>query len=146
MAPATSLSNLPLQVLLYLNGWYDIVYVVLMLVLFIWKAHELPWPGAEMERLFALEVCLVILLGIVEYCRIFLASRGNKTESYVPLILSIVLSVLSITGFYYFVMRQVYVTRLDVILGSIGLGFIGLELLLSLLVVVSLIRAPPRVA
>ena len=141
MAPAT-LSNLPLQVLIYFNGWYDVVFVLAMFALYIWKGTQLPYDG--FWWIFALEVCLVPVLGMVEYCRLFLASRGNKIERSGPLILSCILAPLSGVIFFYFLYLQVYVARADVILSGIGLGFIGLELLISLLVVVSLIRAPPQ--
>ena len=141
MAP-TSLSNLPLQVLLFFNGWYDAVYVLVMLGLFIWKGTELPYPG-NLGGILALEVCLVLVLGVLEYCRIFLASRGNKTEQSGPLIFSCVLSIATVYGFFYYMYQQVYVARLDIILSVIALSFIGLELILSVLVIFSLVKAPP---
>mmetsp|Transcript_16904 Transcript_16904/g.43410 ORF Transcript_16904/g.43410 Transcript_16904/m.43410 type:complete len:145 (-) Transcript_16904:246-680(-) len=141
MAP-TSLSNLPLQVLLFFNGWYDVVYVIVMLCLFIWKGTELPYPG-NLGGILALEVCLLFVLGVLEYCRIFLASRGNKTERSGPLIFSCILSIPCAYFFFYYLFQQVYVSRFDITLGTIGLSFIGLELILSLLVIVSVMKAPP---
>ena len=135
-------SNLPLQVLLYFNGWFDVINVVIMTLLYIWKGSSLPYPG-DLRGLLVLEVCLVFVLAVLEYCRIFLATRGNKTERTAPLIFSCVLALPCIFGFFYFLFWQVYVARLDVILCSIGLGFIGVEVLLSLLVVVTLLKAPP---
>ena len=52
------LSSLPLQVLLYFNGWYDVVLMTLMLLLYIWKAAELPYPK-EIQGTLALEISLV---------------------------------------------------------------------------------------
>ena len=141
MTPAGN-SNLPLQVLIFLNGWYDVVYVVVMQALYIWKGAELPYPGS-LSSIMALEVCLVFVLGVLEYCRLFLASRGNKTERYLPLVFSIVLALPCGYLFFYYLYQQLYVSRLDVIINSIGLAFVGLELLLSLVTVFTLLKAPP---
>ena len=141
MSPAGN-SNLPLQVLIFLNGWYDVVYVVVMQALYIWKGAELPYPGS-LSSIMALEVCLVFVLGVLEYCRLFLASRGNKTERYLPLVFSIVLALPCGYLFFYYLAQQLYVSRLDVIINSIGLAFVGLELLLSLVTVFTLLKAPP---
>lgn len=134
------LSNLPLQILLYFNGWYDAIYTVAMLILFIWKGTSLPYV-AELGGLLALEICLVFLLAIIEWGRIFLASRGNKTERGTPLAMSIFLSFPAGYLFFYYLYQQVYVTRLDLILSIIGLGFIGLELIISLPVFITFSRA-----
>ena len=139
-ARSTMLSSLPLQIMLYFNGWYDAIFTAVMLVLFIWKGSSLPYPG-ELGGLLALEVCLVVLLAIIEWARIFLASRGNKTERGTPLAMSIFLSFPAAYLFFYYLFQQVYVTRLDLILAAIGLGFIGLEMVISLPVFITFSRA-----
>ena len=131
------LSNLPLQVMLYFNAWYDALYVLIMIALYIWKGTALPYPG-PLGGLLALELCLIILLLALEYARLKLASRGNKTERATPLVLSLLLSFPAAYLFFYFMFQQVYVTRLDLILSITGLGFIALEMLISLLVVLTL--------
>ena len=141
--PQQSLSNLPLQVLIFVNSWYDVVYFILTMALFIWKGSELPYRGS-LGGLLALEVCLVVVLAILEYCRLFLASRGNKTETHMPLIFSLLLAIPCGIGFMYYLNFQVYVARLDIILNCIALALIGLELFLSLITVLSICRAPPK--
>jgi len=134
------LSNLPLAMLIFFNGWFDVLYVAIVEIEYIWKGTTLPYPD-ELGGLLALEVCLVLLLGVLEYSRLFLASRGNKTEKAAPLAVSCVFSFPCAYLFFYFLFQQVYVTRLDVILAAIGLGFIGLELILSILVIVTFFKA-----
>ena len=134
-------SNLPLQVLLYFNGWYDLLYTLVMLLLFIWKGTALPYPG-PLQGLLALEVCLVLLLAGMEYARVMLASRGNKAEQSGPLVFSLLIAFPAAYLFFYFLYQQVYVTRLDLILAWTGLGFIVLEMLLSMLVLLTLLRSP----
>lgn len=135
------LSNLPLQVLIYFNGWYNVLYTVLMLLLFIWKGTALPYPG-PLQGLLWLEVCLVLLLAALEYSRLMLASQGNKTERAGPLIFSLLIAFPAAYLYFYFLYQQIYVTRLDLIVAIAGLGFIGVELLLSVLVLLTLLRSP----
>ena len=130
------LSNLPLQVVVYFNGWYVVLWELIMLSLFVWKSTALPYPG-PLAQLLALEVCLVVLTGLIEYFRLKLASQGNKTERSGPLIFSMLLSFPSAGLLIYFLFSQVYVTRFDLILSATGLGFIALEMLISLLVVLT---------
>ena len=136
------LSNLPLQVFVYFNGWYALLYTLIMLALYIWKGNTLPYPD-PLDGLLALEVCLVFLLAIIEYTRLLLASRGNKTERTGPLVFSVLLAFPAIYLYFYFLYQQVYVTRLDLVLASTGLGFIGIELLISVPLFFTLLKAPP---
>ena len=112
-----------------------------MIALYIWKSSALPYPG-QLGGTLALEICLIFVLAILEWARLFLGSRGNKTERAAPLVISLVLSLPCIYLFFYFMFQQVYVTRLDMVLAIIGLGFIGLELLLSLWLTITLCKAP----
>ena len=134
-------SSLPLQVLLYFNGWYDVVLVIIMFLLYIWKAAELPYPP-EIRGTFALEIALVFGLAIIEYSRIFLGSRGNKTEQTGPLIWFFVLSLPAVIINMYFLLLQVYVTRADLILNAISIGFVCAELVLALLTILTFMNAP----
>ena len=96
-------SSLPLQVLLFFNGWFDAALVIIMVALFIWKGSVLPIPS-EIEAQFALDISLVFGLVILEYTRIFLGSRGNKTEQTAPLLWFGVLSLpaLGVNLYYMF--------------------------------------------
>ena len=60
------------------------------------------------------------------------ATRGNKTESIVPLFFSLILTAPIIIFHAYYISLQVYVLRLDVIIQAIALVFVGVEALLSL--------------
>lgn len=100
------LSSLPLQVCLYFNGWYDAFFTIIMCVLYIWKANALPYP-AELHGMLALEIVIVFILAGIEWARLFLATKGNKTERAGPLIMSTVLSIPSGVAFAYFLTLQV---------------------------------------
>ena len=134
------LSSLPLQMLFFFNGWYDPLYRIIMLCLFGWKGNWLPYPG-DMRALLGLEIAMVIVLGIVEYTRLFLGSRGNKTETVGPLVWSLVLSAPALVAYVYYLRLQIFVTRLDLVINAIGVGFVGLEVLLGLFTIVTFVKA-----
>ena len=134
-------SSLPLQVLLFFNGWYDALFTVMMLVLYVWKANTLPYP-AELHGVLSLEIALVFVLSIIEYARIFLGSRGNKTEQTGPLFWFVIFSTPALAVNIYYMLLQVYVTRLDLILNATSIGFVGAEVLLALLTLVTFVNAP----
>lgn len=114
------LSSLPLQILFFFNGWYDAAFTIAMLALFAWKGSTLPYPD-ELRPMLGLEIAIVFLLAIIEYARIFLGTKGNKTEQTGPLLMSLVLSLPAMTAYVYFLRLQIYVTRADLVSRDLGL-------------------------
>lgn len=104
------LSSLPLQILFFFNGWYDVAYTIAMSLLFAWKGTNLPYPD-ELRDMLGLEVAMVFLLAIIEYARIFLGTKGNKTEQAGPLVMSLILCLPALTGYAYFLRLQSALTR-----------------------------------
>ena len=76
--------------------------------------------------------------------------RGNKTESTTELVFAFLLSFPSAILLIYYQFWQIYVTRLDRILTTVGEGFIVVSMALSLVVWCDLVggigRAPTTVA
>lgn len=105
-------SSLPLQVLIYFNGWYDALLIVIMLLLYIWKAVELPYPE-EISGMLPLEISLLFCLALIEYTRLFLGSRGNKTEQTSPLLWFELLSLPALALDVYFMLLQARATPLS---------------------------------
>ena len=136
------LSSLPLQILFFFNGWYDVAYTVAMSSLFAWKGSTLPYPD-ELRPMLGLEVAIVYLLAIIEWARLFLGTKGNKTEQAGPLVMSFVLALPALVANVYFLRLQIYVTRADLVLNGISIAFLGLEMLLSLLTIITFAKAPP---
>ncbi|KAL1500687.1 hypothetical protein AB1Y20_013334 [Prymnesium parvum] len=137
-------SSLPLQVLLFFNGWFDALLVLVSLAMYIWKASVLPFPP-ELEGFLARDVALVFGLVLLEYSRLFLGSRGNKTERIAPLLWFLLLSLPALAVNIYFMLLQLYVTRLDLILNATALGFVCAEILLALLTIITFLTAPAGV-
>ena len=174
------LSSLPLQILFFFNGWYDVAFTIAMSSLYAWKGSTLPYPD-ELRPMLGLEVAIVFLLAIIEYARIFLGTKGNKTEQSGPLLMSLVLGVPAMIANVYFLRLQIYVTRADLVrrgpeptppappappaqlrtrshrracsdfpprvpnqvLNAISIAFVGLEILLSCLTIITFAKAPP---
>lgn len=122
------LSSLPLQVLMYFHGWFDWIFVILSLVLYVYKGQVLPYP----EDFLAMEVVGILLIAAIDPCRLLLGSRGNKTETLAPIIWFICLSVPLILGHVYYVRYQVFVLRADQVLNGFSLAFLALEFFLAL--------------
>ena len=137
------LSSLPLQILFYFNGWWDVIFTILMSVFFIWKGNNLPYP-AELQSLLGLEVAMVFVLGLLEWARLFLGSQGNKTEQVGPLVWMFFLSLPAAVANVYYLHLQIYVTRVDLVVNIVSLVFIGLELLLALLTIITFAKSPSR--
>ena len=83
---------------------------------------------------------MLALLAFLENSRLFLGSRGNKTEQIPPLVWHIALAMPMVCGFSFFLSIQTYVLRLDVVLNSVSLFFCCSEFLLGILTVMTFYR------
>ena len=126
--PATQmLSSLPLQVLLYFNGWFDVLFFVVTIALYIYKGNALPYPSGVL----GLEIFGIIMIAFIEPCRLLLGSRGNKTETVTPLGWALGLSLPLFGAHAYYLRFQVFVLRIDQILNIFAISFLAIEFLLS---------------
>mmetsp|Transcript_23018 Transcript_23018/g.46522 ORF Transcript_23018/g.46522 Transcript_23018/m.46522 type:complete len:145 (+) Transcript_23018:220-654(+) len=123
-----SKASLPLQILIFFNGCYDFLFFVATLAIFIWKGVELPYPRAR----YGPEIVLVFAYMLVEIMRLFLGSKGNKTEHAVTLIAFLVLCIFSVLANVFLLVWQTYVLRLDLILNLISVVFVALEALAAI--------------
>lgn len=117
-----------MEILLFFNWWFLAAYLLISIVLMIYKGNKLYYPDDTL-------VWDVVILGLYmlnEAVRLSFSSKGNKTENFVPLAKGLILGPLAIVVFVYFLQLQTWVLHIEVILNSIGLGFVGLEMLLSL--------------
>ena len=130
------LSSLPLQVLIYFNYAYSVLFALLEIILFIYKGNEFLYAN----NVLGTEIFFLVLYIVLEYIRLYMASRGNKSEKITPLIWSVLFSsgVLLIHVFYF--QLQTYVLKLDRVINGISFGFIGLETLLMIFVALTFLR------
>mmetsp|Transcript_29991 Transcript_29991/g.76921 ORF Transcript_29991/g.76921 Transcript_29991/m.76921 type:complete len:148 (+) Transcript_29991:193-636(+) len=121
-------TSLLLEVFLYFGGIYGVVWWLAQLALFVYKGLSLPYPTNN----FTTEFVLLWLYLPIEPVRLFTASKGNKTETQLPLVFSILLSLPLIALHTYYMQFQTYVLRLEVILNAAALFFIGVQDLIAL--------------
>ncbi|XP_005109190.1 transmembrane protein 216 isoform X2 [Aplysia californica] len=130
-------SSLPFQILLYLNGWYFVFFFVCEILLFVFKGETLPYAS----NVLAAEILLLFLLAIIEGLRLFFGRRGNLTEQIVGVIVFLVLSVPTIFGVLFFWLWQTYVLRAEVILTAIQIAFIGLEIIIGIISMITFAKS-----
>jgi transmembrane protein 216 len=157
------LSLLALEILLYFNWWYSMLYIFANIIVFAYKGTWVaPFQKIPVIPSFSLtfpfsfcsgphhsgfylpypptalgwEVSFIFLYAIVEMIRLFQASKGNKTEQIRPLFWSLLLSISVIIANAYYIDMQTYVMRVDVILNVVSLSFVGLEFVLSLIAMI----------
>merc|ERR1711924_138509 len=80
-------SSLILEAILYFNRVFMLLYLLVGYIVFIYKGLILPYPTVTIVG----EMILLAVVCGIDVCRIFLASRGNKTEKLSPLIFSVIL-------------------------------------------------------
>ncbi|CAM9738387.1 unnamed protein product [Phaeothamnion confervicola] len=124
---AVILSSLPLQILVYFDGWYSAFYFLINICLYIYKDYKYYFPSKDL----GLELSCVCLYALLQWARLFSTSKGNKTEALQPLLLSLVLTVPVVLLYVFLLCLQTYVLRVDIIVGSIAVAFAGLESLLA---------------
>ncbi|KAJ6654156.1 hypothetical protein lerEdw1_007425 [Lerista edwardsae] len=145
MAPRNRhLSSTPLEILLFLNGWYYATYFLLEIFIFIYKGEFfvvtpfvnplspgllLPYPSANL----VLDLVMLFLYLGIEVTRIFFGSKGNLCQRKVPLSISLALTFPAAVMAAYYLLLQTYALRLEAILNAILLLFYGVELLLGIL-------------
>lgn len=134
MLPTPSRSSLPYQILLYLNGWYMVAFILVEVLLLTFKMSILPYPPGNIIA----EVFLLIFFSVIEWVRIFMGKKGNLTETLMSVVLSIIFTAPSVLALLYLLLWQTYVLRLEVIMVSFALVFEGTELLFALLAVVTI--------
>ena len=120
-------SYLYLQILLYFNKWFAILFFSMNMVVFIYKGYSLPYPPSAL----GLEVFQVFLYAIIEMVRIFQASNGNKTEQTGPLLVSLFLAIGTIVVNVVLLELQTYVLRIDFVINLVSICFVSLEVLVS---------------
>jgi len=124
------LSSLPLQIFLFLNIYYAIIFCVAELLLYIYKGTLLPYP--DMGATLGIEIFIIFLLAFFEGVRLFLGYKGNLAERTLSLALSLVLGIPVLFINLFILLWQTYVLRIEAILVGIALVLLGLEIIFSI--------------
>ena len=105
------------------------IFVYITVVLMFYKIYLYSFPIS----IFFLEVLIFVVLSFLQFTRIFLGSRGNKTESSTVTFLFILLTIATIVGNFYFIEMQTYVIVIETAIGFICVGFGALEFLFGII-------------
>ncbi|KAI9197283.1 uncharacterized protein BJ171DRAFT_585795 [Polychytrium aggregatum] len=116
-------SSLPLQIAIYFNQIFAIVYLVVALGFQIYKGYRLPYPSSVL----GLEIFGLFALTGLELARLSFGSRGNKTEEPIPLMVFLGMTPVAMCGFLFYFLWQAYVLIFDVALNSVMLAFLAVE-------------------
>lgn len=130
------LSSLPLQVLLYFNAAFSVLFVVISVATFIYKGNQFLYS----EGVLGTEVFFLFVYVLLEWVRLFQASKGNKIEQVGPLLWSLLFAVAVVVIHVFYFEMQTFVLKIDRIINGMGMTFIGLELLFMLLAALSFYR------
>jgi len=119
-------SSLPLQIFFHYHYYFLWLFYVLEILSFIYKSVKLPYPSS----IFSWEIAALCFLFVVDFARLFLGSKGNKTQAETLLAFCLFLSIPTILGNVFFFQWQTYVVRLEYIINVIALVFSVIECVL----------------
>jgi hypothetical protein len=102
--------SLPLQIILYVEMLYSMVYYLIEAFLYIFRGYYLAYP----PQALSIELAGLFFFGVTQFLRIFIGNThkggiGNKTERADILMWSLILLVPTLFGGAYFIRVQVYV-------------------------------------
>ena len=97
--------------------------MVVIIATLIFKYQGLPYPPAIWE----LEITQIFLFAGIQFIKLDIGHKGNKTETYGTLRVFLFMSVFSCFCFIFYLCLQTYVLVLEIILNSVGLFFCVME-------------------
>lgn len=103
--PGSVAASLPLQMLIYYNQYVIFMYAIIMIIGFIYKSDVLPYPS----DLLGWECTAFVMFLIIDVCRLFIGSKGNRTRNVVTTSTFMILTIPVIIGNVFFTQWQVCV-------------------------------------
>ena len=122
---------LPLQIFIYFERIYIVIFFLFEIIMYIFKALVLVYPrgylGSEIAGLF--------FLLILQYIKLENANTANKTEIKAYHVYTIFYSIPVILGYGFYLYHQIYVLIFDFWISIFGLFFAGMELIFSIITI-----------
>jgi transmembrane protein 216 len=95
MNQSTALKTiLPLQIIFYLDQWYLLFWLLIEILVFIFKSQVLPFANGVLAG----EIVLFVALFFVNLFRIYFGTKGNLTERVSNIIISLIIAIPCIAG------------------------------------------------
>lgn len=122
-------SSLPFEILLYLNYYYFLTFVICECILYLLKLSHLSYSTDAI----VIDCFVFIFFCSVQFCRIHTGRKGNFTGKNTIIIVSLLLVIPSLIGILYIVLIQLKVFRIEVILCYVEVTLEFTELCFGLL-------------
>ena len=117
------MASLSLQIFITIDYYVQWVFIYITAILLFYKIYQFSFPFG----IFFLEGLIFVLLALGQFTRLFLGSRGNKTESSTVTFIFILLTLATIVGNLYFLRMQTYVIMLETVIGFVCVIFGAFE-------------------
>ena len=119
-----------LQTLLYFDQYYTYLLFIGTLALNTFKLYAMPFP----QGYWSIEILVLIIYLCISLTRISFGMIGNRIESAKNILGMIMLSIFSVLCNIFFMDRQTYILKVELVLHIVAIVFVGLEVLLGVLV------------
>ena len=126
--PKSSASIHILQTLFYFDDYYTTLVTVVTLLLSLFKVYALPFP----KGYFAIEILVLCIYYVLVKLRLNFGMVGNRIESKKYMFLMIFFLVFSIVCNIYFMARQTYILRVEMLVHGMALFLAAFELLMGM--------------
>ena len=122
-----SKASLNLQIFIYFERIYIVIFFFFEIILYVFKANVLVYPPNNLGP----EIVGLFFLLILQYVKLQNANTANKTEIRFYHIYTILYSIPVLMGYCFYLRHQVYCLSFDIALCGFGIFFAFLELLFS---------------
>ena len=124
----SSKALLPLQICIYFERIYVVIFFLFEIILYIFKSMYLIYPGGTL----APEIVGLFFLLILQYVKLNNANTANKTEIKAYHVYTLFYCYPVVVCYLYYLNYQIYILYFDLILSIIGMAFTGFEFIFSL--------------
>ena len=121
-------SSLPFEVLLYLNYYYFLAFIICECILYFFKITHLPYSTDAI----LIDSLVFKFYCSIQFCRMHTGRKGNLTGKNTFLIICLLLEIPSLIGTVYIILIQLKVFRLEVILCYVEVTLEAFELIFGL--------------
>ena len=123
-------TSISLETFLYFGAAWDVTFWIFSFCIFLWKGARLPYPQSD-RHYYGLEVSYLFVYLVWEPVRIALGSKGNRSLHAPTLYAACALAGPVVWMHCYYMLQQTYVLHVDTFLNAVSIGFLGVQVLLS---------------
>ena len=123
-------TSVSLETFLYFGAAWDVTFWIFSFCIFLWKGARLPYPQSD-RHYYGLEVSYLFVYLVWEPVRIALGSKGNRSLHAPTLYAACALAGPVVWMHCYYMLQQTYVLHVDTFLNAVSIGFLGVQVLLS---------------